>query len=302
MEVIELDNDTRHVLTILGLVACFGGGYFMCKGENRDALALGERMSAFTRIENELDGKADIDLKNEKAVENAVNAYYQTNDRFFNYSCGKDNTDKEISEPSEKDYDYRNKYQMIDGIAYINSSHFNLYSTQGFSHFFKDNPETKGFIIDLRNNGGGNTEDCTNTLGHFISARNVGRLHRIDGTTEDITTPELDSHYTQNVVILANENTASAAEIFIAAMKQFYDGEVTIIGTKTYGKGTFQEFKYLSDDEEVKYTAGYYTIGDWKCYEGTGISPDTEISMDYDPDIICTDDDIQLQAALNIFK
>lgn len=298
-----MDSDSKHVLTVLGLVACFGAGYFMCKGENSDALKIGERMSAFTRIENKLDSKIDVNFKNEeKAVENAVNAYYQTSDRFFDYSCGEDNSGNKISEPSEKDYDYRNKYQMIDGIAYINCSHFNLYSTQGFAHFFRDNPETKGFIIDLRNNGGGDTEDCTNILGNFISARNIGKFYHIDGTTEDITTPEFDSVYTQNVVILANENTASSSEIFIATMKQFYDGEVTLIGTKTYGKGTFQLSEYLSDDEKVKYTAGYYTIGNWACYDGVGINPDIEVSMEYAPDIICTDDDIQLQTAINLFK
>ncbi|MDE6782076.1 MAG: S41 family peptidase [Ruminococcus sp.] len=298
-----MDNDTRHVLTILGLVACFGGGYFMYRGENRDILKTGEKLSAFTRVENELDGKANLDFKNEnKAVENAVNAYYQTNDRFFNYTYYDDSADSAPESTQEKTYDYLNKYQMIDDIAYINCSHFNLYSTQGFAHFFRDNPETAGLIVDLRNNGGGNTEDYTNILGRFISARNIAQYHYNDGTTEDISTPELNFLYTQNVVILANEKTASASEIFIAAMKQFYDGKVTVIGTKTYGKGVFQTSRYLSDDELIKYTAGYYTVGNWDCYDGIGIAPDIELSMDYDPDIICTDDDIQLQAALDLFK
>lgn len=297
-----MDNDTKHVLIILGLVACFGGGYFMCKGENRDALELGEKLKVMTVIENKLDGKANFDFKNgNKAVENAVNAYYKTNDRFFSYT---DDSIERTSEPTEeeKTYDYLNKYQLIGDIAYINCSHFDFYSTQGFAHFFRDNPETEGLIIDLRNNGGGNTEDCTNILGRFISARTIGRQYYSDGKTEDLATPELNYIYTKNVVILVNGNTASASEIFTASMMQFYENGVTVIGTKTYGKGTFQLNQYLSEDEQVKYTAGYYTVGDWDCYDGIGITPDIELSMEYDPDIICTDDDIQLQAALDLFK
>lgn len=298
-----MDNDTRHVLAILGFVACFGAGYFICKGENRDILKTGEKLNTFTRIENELDGKVNLDFKNEnKAVENAVNAYYQTNDRFFSYNYYDDSADSASESTEEKTYDYRNKYQMIDDIAYINCSHFNFYSTQGFTHFFKDKPETAGLIIDLRNNGGGSTEDCANTLGHFISARNIVKQYYFDGTTVDVATPEINFLYTNDIVILANEKTASASEIFISAMKQFYEGKVTVIGTKTYGKGTFQVNQYLSDDEEVKYTAGYYTVGDWNCYDGIGISPDIDVSMEYDPDIICTDDDVQLQTAIDLFK
>ena len=84
-------------------------------------------------------------------------------------------------------------------------------------------------------------------------------------------------------------------------MKQFYNDAV-IVGTRTFGKGVFQITTRTEKAEDVRYTAGYYTIGNWQCYDGIGIDPDIEIEMEYDPDIICTDDDIQLNKAIELFN
>lgn len=298
-----MDNDTKHVLTILGLVACFGAGYFVCRGENKDAIRTGEKFSAFTRIENNIGGKTNLSFENEnKAVESAVNGYYKSVDNYFEYNFI-DNTPAEyvVKNADTKEYDYIDKYQIIDNIAYINCSHFDFYATQGFVHFFRDNPEADGFIIDLRNNGGGVTDNCMSMLGYFIEPRNIVRYYRNDGTTEDIGITDAVKSTDKKVIILVNGYTASSAEIFTSAMMQFYE-DTTIIGTKTYGKGIFQQKEYISENETIEYTAGYYTVGNWDCYNGIGITPDIEIPMDYNPDIICTDEDIQLQTALDLFK
>ena len=297
-----MDSDSKHVLTILGLVAFFGAGYFVCKSENHDALALGEKFSVFTKIENNLDGKKEKISDNEKAIENAVNGYFQTEDKYFEYSS--DTTENE--EVGSKELpDFVNTYQLFDNIVYINSSNFFLDGIQGFTHFFRDYPEPEcdGFIIDLRQNIGGMTDYSINLLSDFLSpVDNLEISYYYDGTTKTRNISKDSKKTSADVVILVNEKTASSAEIFTSAMKQFYDGNVTIVGTKTKGKGTFQEFISLSDNEQIKYTAGKYTVGNWQCYDGVGISPDVEISMDYEPEIICTDDDIQFQSALDLFK
>lgn len=297
-----MDSDSKHVLTILGLVACFGAGYFACKGENHDALALGEKFNAFTRIENSLDGKNGEYYVNEDiAVENAVNGYYQTNDKYFEYSL----SNKENTETEDNSYEYTNSYHIYDNIIYINSNDFFLDGIQGFTHYFRDypTPECDGFIIDLRQNIGGMTDYAVNILNNFLSpVDNLVTSYYYDGTSKIRNISGNSKKTSADVVILVNEKTTSAGEIFTSAMKQFYDGNVTIIGTRTRGKGTFQEFMYLSDNEQVKYTAGKYTVGNWQCYDGVGISPDIELSMNYQPEIICTDDDIQFQSALDLFK
>lgn len=294
-----MDNDSKHVLTIIGFVACIGIGYLACKGEYKDNIELGERLSKFTQIETELDGKANLQSDDE-AIINAVNAYYQTNDKYFGYAF----TDTESNDESEN-YDYLNSYNINNNIVYINSGNFFMDGIQGFTKFFKDNenPEIDGYIIDLRNNIGGHTDYCLSILGYFLDQPlTVGKYHYYNGEEEELKISGTKKTNDEKVIILINEKTASSAEIFTSAMKQFYNGDVTTIGTATKGKGTFQKIQYLSDDEFVKYTAGYYTVGNWDCYDGIGISPDIELSMDYDSDIICTNDDIQLQKALELFK
>lgn len=299
---IFLDKDTKHVLTILGLVCCFGAGYFVCKGENRDILKVGEKFSAITRIENALDGEENIIFENEdKAVENAVNTYYsESSDRHLSYSSDSGDSDDSDEKNNEK-YEYTNTYKMFDDICYINSNHFDMDGIQGFEHAFRECPDAEGFIIDLRDNMGGYTSYSTSSLGHFLGNRDVGMYHYHDGRESKISIGLTQKKTDKKVVILVNDKTASASEIFTSAMKQFYEDAV-VVGSHTYGKGTFQEYKKISDTEILKYTTGYYTVGDWQCYDGVGIDPDIEVEMEYDPDIICTDDDIQLQKALDLFK
>lgn len=299
-----MDSDSKHVLTILGLVACFGAGYFICKNENSETLAIGEKFGVFTEIENSLDGKKEDVSDKAQAVQNAVNGYYQTDDRYFYYySDNEEISETENENDSDNDYEYINSYNIYDDIIYINSDNFHIQGIQGFTHYFRDypTPDCAGFIIDLRNNPGGVTDYCISTLGNFISADNAVMYHYYNGETNVLSVDGKKST-SADVVILVSETTASAAEIFTAAMKQFYDGNVTVLGTNTRGKGTFQEFESLTDGEQFKYTAGTYTVGTWQCYDGVGISPDIELAMDYDPEIICTDDDIQFRAALDLFK
>lgn len=297
-----MDNDTKHVLVILGFVACFGAGYFTCKTENKDSLKLGEKLSIFNTIENKLENKADFEFPDEKeAIKNAVNGYYQTDDKYFEYSLESDENNKK----EENNYDYLNNYSINNKIVYINSESFLIDGIQGFTHFFRDNenPEIDSYIIDLRNNIGGYTPLGLSVLGYFLDQPlTVGKYHYYNGEEEELKISGTKKTNGEKVIILMNEKTASSAEIFISAMKQFYNGDVTTIGTTTKGKGTFQKIQYLSDDELVKYTAGYYTVGNWDCYDGIGIEPDIEVSMDYLPDIICTDNDIQLQKALELLK
>ncbi|MDE6101743.1 MAG: S41 family peptidase [Ruminococcus sp.] len=294
-----MDNDTKHVLTVLGFVVCFGAGYFVCKGENSDALKVGDKFSAVARIENALDGKEDITFENEeKAIEDAINVYYSSSsDKYLRYKSDFENSDTS----DDEEYEYKNTYKMIGDICYINSAHFNLDGIQGFSHAFRDCPDAEGFIIDLRNNMGGYTSYSTSSLGNFLGNCEIGMYHYNDGRKQPISIGFAEKKTDKKTVILVNEKTASAAEIFTSAMKQFYEDTI-ILGSHTYGKGVFQVPAITENSEEINYTAGYYTIGNWQCYDGIGIDPDIELEMKYDPDIICTDEDIQLNAAIEIFN
>ena len=99
------------------------------------------------------------------------------------------------------------------------------------------------------------------------------------------------------VVLLTNEKTASAAEIFTALLKQYDDA--TIVGTNTFGKGIFQNVATFHRNV-IHYTDGYFKVGDWDCWQGVGIAPDIDVEMD--SALIGTSEDVQLQKALELLS
>ncbi|MFT6747751.1 MAG: carboxyl-terminal processing protease, partial [Glaciecola sp.] len=98
----------------------------------------------------------------------------------------------------------------------------------------------KAVILDLRNNGGGSLTDAIEMAGYFIKA---GPIVQVDGVGED---PKVYSdvnplvQYQGGLIVMVNEFSASASEIFAAAIQDYKRG--VVIGTNTYGKGTVQRF------------------------------------------------------------
>lgn len=150
-------------------------------------------------------------------------------------------------------------------------------------------------VLDLRDNAGGVTSISIGIADLFISEGEVV-LHSESSEGEVIPIDE-ETFYDVPIVILVNENTASAAEILTALLKQYGDAE--LVGVNTFGKGVYQ-IQAMYKGGNLTYTDGYYTVGDWENYDGVGIKPDVEIVMD--SSLIGTDDDIQLEKALEIIK
>jgi len=98
----------------------------------------------------------------------------------------------------------------------------------------------KAVILDLRNNGGGSLTDAIEMAGYFIKS---GPVVQVDGVGED---PKVYSdvnpltQFEGGLIVMVNEFSASASEIFAAAIQDYKRG--IIIGTNTYGKGTVQRF------------------------------------------------------------
>jgi carboxyl-terminal processing protease len=147
----------------------------------------------------------------------------------------------------------------------------------------------------LRNNPGGEISVALSSADPFINKAEV-RTRQFDGAVSSQETND-GVDYDVPIVLLVNENTASSAEIFTALLKQYAD--TTIIGTNTFGKGIYQNYAVFKGNY-LQYTAGYTEVGDWETYNEKGIAPDIEIAMDYDENIIGTDEDIQLQKAIEI--
>ena len=131
-------------------------------------------------------------------------------------------------------------------------------------------------IFDLRNDGGG-----------YLSAlRDLGNLLVPNGTvliqqkyqngTIQPTVAENSSYYSfDKIVVLINEQTASAAEVFAALMKEKCDA--TVIGKKSYGKGTVQTSYTFDDGSMFKYTIAEWLTSEGNSINNVGISPDIEV-------------------------
>ena len=96
------------------------------------------------------------------------------------------------------------------------------------------------------------------------------------------------------IIILTNENTASASEILAGALKDL--GKAKTVGTTTYGKGVIQQILSLTDGSGLKITIEEYQTPNKNKIHKVGIKPDVEIEL--------TDskEDVQLQKAIELLK
>ena len=195
------------------------------------------------------------------------------------------------------------EYQMLDGsVGYIIVSQFTDNTFDDFKAAYED-LEKQGMtsvIFDMRNNGGGLVDSVVEMLDYLLPEGTVVYTMDKDGSREDFTSDEAHSKSIPSVV-LVNGNTASAAEIFTGAVRDFKYG--TIIGTQTFGKGIVQSTIPLTDGSALKLTTQTYYTPSGECIHGTGIKPDIELEYEFqggEDDAYSVDLDNQIQKALEV--
>ena len=139
-----------------------------------------------------------------------------------------------------------------------------------------------GLLIDLRNNGGGSLPEATGLTGLFIKSGPVVQLRETGGTVEVLDDPEPEPAYTGPLAVLVDRFSASASEIFAAAIQDY--GRGLVIGQQTYGKGTVQNLIPLDRFAlGPKPEFGQLTITIGKFYRVTG---DSTQNRGVTPDIV----------------
>jgi carboxyl-terminal processing protease len=135
----------------------------------------------------------------------------------------------------------------------------------------------RGLIIDLRNNPGGVLEAAAAVADDFLDGGTIvsadGRLREARFSME--ATPG-DMAAGAPIVILVNGASASASEILAAALRQ--NGRATLVGRRTYGKGTVQTIMPLSGGQALKLTTSRYFTPSGASINGIGITPDVLLS------------------------
>jgi carboxyl-terminal processing protease len=126
-------------------------------------------------------------------------------------------------------------------------------------------------IIDLRDNGGGLVSAVCDTLRQILPEGVIVSMIDKNGDKKEYMC-DGENELDMPLVVLVNENTASASEIFAGAVQDY--GKGTVIGVQTYGKGIVQDSYTLSDGSVIKITVAHYYTPNGNDIHEKGITPD----------------------------
>ncbi len=198
------------------------------------------------------------------------------------------------------------EYRMLDDhIGYIEISEFSSGTALAFEEAIADlkSQGMESVIYDLRSNGGGLVDSVTTILDEILPEGLT--VYMVDKNGEKTTyTSDEAAQMDYPIVVLTSGNTASAAEIFAGAIRDYEKG--TLIGTKTYGKGVVQSTFPIGDGSAIKLTIATYYTPKGECIHGKGIAPDIVMEYEYTGDEEAEEYDYskdnQVQKAIEVLK
>lgn len=194
---------------------------------------------------------------------------------------------------------------ISQNIGYIQFTSFDETTAQDFKTKYEELAKQgiQSLIIDLRNNGGGIVDQALE-IADYMTTKDSVLLYEVDkNNKETVRKAKNDPIINMPIVILANENTASASEILAGALKDL--GKAKIVGTKTYGKGVIQQILKINDGSGLKITIEEYQTPNRNKINKVGIEPDEKVEL---PDTIESilnvkeNEDTQLQKAIEMLK
>ena len=179
-------------------------------------------------------------------------------------------------------------------IAYIKIRSFSAQTAKEFAELANSLREEgyQGMILDLRDNGGGEVNAAISLARVFVDKGPI--VHVVYGNGKVTTRSATGAQLAIPLVVLVNENTASASEIFSAAIKE--SGSGTLVGTKTFGKGLVQGIYFYRDGSAAKVTEAKYLTPNQNDINGIGITPDIQVKQTNDSQ------DAQLERAVQVIQ
>ncbi|HSW56837.1 MAG TPA: S41 family peptidase [Dehalococcoidales bacterium] len=164
--------------------------------------------------------------------------------------------------------------RMIDNVAYIQITNFYERTGDEFQNALNslDLKNSRGIIIDLRNNLGGFVSSMVDVASHFIKEGPIITLRDNQGRKDTKSVDRRGTLIELPVVVLVNQYSASASEVLSGAFQDY--GRATIAGVKTLGKGSYDQFFQLEDGSAIYLTVGRWLTPKEREIEGQGITPD----------------------------
>ena len=191
------------------------------------------------------------------------------------------------------------KSSVEDNIGYVQISSFISNSIPNeFLEALENTSDSAGLILDLRGNTGGLLSNAVFLANLFIEKGKLVSIVGRNGYRYDVTAKDSNLSIDKPVVILVDQTSASATEIFAGAMKDWHKAK--IVGTKTYGKGMVQKIIPMPNETGINLTIAKYLTPSGADINKKGISPDVKVH--FTKNDIETRTDTQLEMAKDILS
>ena len=171
---------------------------------------------------------------------------------------------------------YGKKIEGYDNSLYIHVTSFDQKVVKGVKEAIKDHNNTKGIVLDLRNNPGGLLDQAIGLVdlfvdkGVIVSQKGKSKVenteYKATKANTDLNTP---------IVVLVNGGSASASEIVAGALQDF--NRSIVVGEKTFGKGSVQIVMPIGKDEALKLTVARYYLPSGRTIQAEGVTPDITV-------------------------
>ncbi len=168
-------------------------------------------------------------------------------------------------------------YHTIDNFGYVEIYSFNSKTVPQFKTAVENliSSDVKGLIFDVRGNGGGTVDSVIEIIDYLVPEGTVMRCVYKDGKEEILSSDEKEVNLP--MVVLTDNATASAAELFSASIRDFDKG--VLIGTKTFGKGVMQGTFDFPDNSSAVFTIGEFYTHSGESYNEKGLEPDVKVEL-----------------------
>ncbi len=193
------------------------------------------------------------------------------------------------------------KSRMIGrDIGYVSVASFNERAGEEISEAMGElgRQGAKGYLLDLRNNPGGMLDEAVEVASLFVKDGVVVKVEYRDRPPREYRASGRQA-VTAPLVLLVNENSASASEIIAGAVQDH--ARAKLVGAKTFGKGSVQTVEELSTGGAIKFTIAHYLTPKGRAIEGLGLTPDAVVEMEHEA---AADEktDTQLKKAIEVLR
>ena len=189
-------------------------------------------------------------------------------------------------------------------LGYIRLKSFNENSDKQFLKSVKEfekKPKIKGYVLDLRNNPGGLLQQAINITDFFLEdGEIVSTKGRKISETRKFFARKGDEIKGKPIVVLINNGSASASEIFAGALKDHK--RAIILGENSYGKGSVQSIIPLRNGGGMRLTISKYYLPSGKSISEVGVTPDILVEEEGEDFLINSEKDNQLNYAIKLFN